>query len=237
MKAGHVIALCVICTVAGAQLGGTPVGLGTGTPVGLGAPGNTAQLASPYKAIEYKNIAQGTNSRITTARTDVVQNSQAWQKFYSQMAGDNKQGFTPAPVLCDFNRYDLLVVHLGQQRTSGFSVYANMIRREKGNEVTVDLTINQPTRASQVTQVINSPYVVVVVEKQNVPYVFRSTFSYTNTTYVGGAAQCGCTCGCPHCAGGQGNGNFGGNQRPNNGNNPFGGEICPPIQRGRTGGE
>lgn len=244
MKAGQVIALCVLCTAAGAQLGGTtvglgggtPVGLGGGTPVGLGTPGATGQLASPHKAIQYKNIAQGTNSRISTARTDVVQNSQAWQQFYSQMAGDNKQGFTPAPVLCDFNRFDLLIVHLGQQRTTGFSVYANMIRKEKGHEVMVDLTINQPTRNSQVTQMINNPYVVVVVEKQNVPYVFRSTFSYTTTTYVGGAAQCGCSCGCPYCYGGQGNNNFGGGQRPNGGN-PFGGDICPPIQRGRNGGE
>ncbi len=242
MKAGHVIALCIICSAAGAQLGGTPVGLGGGTPVGLGgtpvglgAPGTTGQLASPYKAIEYKNIAQGTNSRISTARTDVVQNSQAWQQFYSQMAGDNKQGFTPAPVLCDFNRYDLLIVHLGQQRTSGFSVYANMIRREKGSEVTVDLVINQPGPNSQVTQMINNPYVVVVVDKQNVPYTFRSTFSYTNTSNVGGA-QCGCTCGCPHCAGGRGNNYYGGNQRQNNGN-PFGGDICPPVQRGRNNGD
>lgn len=236
MKAGHVIALCVICTAAGAQLNTGPVGLG-GTPVGLGTGNTSNQLASPYKAIQYKNIAQGNNSRIITSRTDVINNSVAWSQFYSQMAGDQKQGFTPAPSLCDFNRFDLLIVHLGQQRTSGFSVYANMIRNERGGEVFVDLVINQPTRNSQVTPGLYSPYVVIVVEKQSVPYTFRSTFAYTTSTYLGGPAPCGCTCGCPTCAGGHSSNNgFGGGQR-NTGNNPFGGEICPPIQRGGRNGD
>ncbi|MFM9872663.1 MAG: protease complex subunit PrcB family protein [Fimbriimonadaceae bacterium] len=236
MKAGQVIALCVICTVAGAQLSSGPVGLGTGTPVGMGSPIGGSQLATPFKAIQYKNIAQGNDSRITAARTDVINNSVAWQQFYSQMAGDQKQGFTPAPSLCDFGKFDLLVVHIGQQRSSGFSVYANMVRNERGSEVAVDLVINQPSRNSQVTQGLYSPYVVIVVEKQSVPYKFRSTFSYTTTTNIGGPAPCGCRCGCPYCAGGHNNDNYGGGQRGNT-NNPFGGEICPPVQRGGRNGE
>lgn len=246
MKAGHVIALCIICTAAGAQLGGQPLPLGGqpvplgGTPVPLAGSSAGGQLnqGSPlpngYKAIQYKNVAQGVNSRITTARTDVINNSQAWRSFYSQMAGDTREGFTPAPVLCDFNQYDLLVIHLGQKRTTGHSAYVSMIRREKPSEVTVDVIIQQPTPNSAVAQQLTSPYVVVVVEKQNVPYSFRSTFGYTTTTYVGGAAPCGCTCGCPTCGGGHG----GGNVYRGNGNSPFGGDICPPMQQqgGRTRG-
>lgn len=219
MKAGQVVALCLICGVAGAQFAGN-------------------QLPSPYKAIEYKNVAQGTNSRITTARTDVINNAKAWQSFYSQMAGDTREGFTPAPVLCDFNRFDLLVIHTGQKRTTGHSAYVSMIRREKASEVMVDVVVQQPTANSFVTQTLTSPYVVVAVERQSVPYTFRSTFGYKTITNGGGAAPCGCTCGCPTCANGS---HRGGNVYGGQANSPFGGEICPPMQqqggRNRGGGE
>lgn len=229
MKAGHVIALCIFCTAAGAQLGGQPIPLG-GTPVGGQLGGSSQQLPSPYKAIQYKNVAQGVYSRINQSRTDVVTNGQGWQKLYSAMAGDTREGQTPAPVLCDFNKFDLLVIHLGQQRTAGFSTYVSMVRREKGSEVTVDVVINQPAPNAVSAQVLTSPYVVAVVEKQNVPYVFRSTFGYANPSAIGGS-PCNCNCGCPCCGSG----------RSGTGNgqsfNPFGPEICPPFPRGGRGGE
>ncbi len=212
MKAGHILALCVISGAAGAQIAGQ----------------------SPWKAIQYRNVAQGNQSRIQEARTDIITNAQQWQQLYSQMAGDPKPGFTPAPVLADFNRQDLIVVHTGKKFTSGHGVYISMIRQERATEVAVDVVIIQPTANSQVQRLTNSPYVVTVVEKQRVPYTFRSTFAYTTTTYPGGNpghGQCRCTCGGCCC---RSNSGF----NPGNQNNSaMGGEICPPIQQTRSGGE
>ncbi|QYK52754.1 MAG: protease complex subunit PrcB family protein [Fimbriimonadaceae bacterium] len=216
MKAGHIISLVLLSGLAGAQVA------------------TFGGQATPYKAIRYQAVAQGNNSRIQTAQFDVITGSKDWQTLYSKMAGDRTIGFTPAPVMCDFNSYDLLVIHTGRKNTSGHSVYVSMIRQEKPTEVAVDYVVNQPTMNSMVSQVITSPYVVVVVEKQTAPYRFRGTTAYT-TTYIGNGInnnQCSCNCGCAHCGGGGG-----GVVRVGVGGNPIGGggnggEICPPMRNG-----
>ncbi len=225
MKFGHVLSLVLLSGLAGAQFA------------------TVNGQASPYKAIRYQAVAQGVNSRIVNSQFDVVTNAKDWQTLYSKMAGDRTIGLTPAPNVCDFNSYDVLVLHTGRQRTSGYSIYVSMIRQEKPMEVSVDYVVNQPTMNSMVNQIITSPYVVVVVEKQTVPYRFRGTVSYT-TTYIGNGInnnQCTCNCACAHCAGGRG-GNGGGVVRIGVGGNPIGGgngnggEICPPVKTGNGRG-
>lgn len=215
MKLGHILALCVISGAAGAQFAGQSNG-----------------LPSPYQIINYRNVAQGNNSRITEARTDVIKDPRTWQTFYSQMAGDPQPGLSPAPILVDFNRQELIVIHTGRQITNGHSVYVSMIRRDRPSEVNVEVVINQPARNLPVTRMNTSPYVVVAVDRQTVPYAFRSSFSITTTISNGPAnGICGCVCGGCCCRTGLNRGP----QSQNN--NAFGPEILPPLPANRGGGE
>jgi hypothetical protein len=214
MKAGHVIALAILCTAAGAQI------------AGFGQP-------SPFKAIEFRTIAQGNQSRIREARTDIIKNGQQWQMIYSLMVGDKQTGMTPAPILCDFKTHDLLVIHNGLKYTAGYSNYISTIRKDKATEVYVEVVNVQPGLGQAVAQVLNSPYSVTIVQKQAEPYRFNALTSYVTTsiTYTGGGGgncgNCGCACACCRSR----------RNSPNGNNTGLGGEICPPLPRNYGGGK
>lgn len=210
-------------------------------------------------AINYVNIAQGNNSRITSSDQRIISTDSDWAKLYAMMAGMPKADPNQTPKVCDFNKQDLIVIHLGLKRTLGYRVYVSTISRPSASKKVVEVMVISPAQGSVNAQQMNSPFVVIAVDRTTGNYEFKYTNSTasTSTNLAGGCGCCGnCHCDGSCCGGGGGNGGVfiykngqlerhpndqqgGGTYRYANGAMiPVnkGGDFLPPQQNGQQNG-
>lgn len=190
------------------------------------------QLPSPNQSVRYSMVAQGPSSSIKTQETVVISDEATWTKYYGRMIDAKAGERVAAPRLCDFTRQDLLVIHVGQRPTAGYSVFVNMVRPEAAIAVAVDFTELRPPTNAVLTQQLTSPYCVVAVDRQSLGYKFRGQWAISNFVPNSNNHD-SCKCGCPYCCGGA-------SYRSTintTGNFPV--DICPPKPQrggGRNGG-
>lgn len=192
--------------------------------------------------VDWRTVAEGSNSRILTAGQVVITSPIIWQSYFSQMVGDRNVGDTPAPLLCNFGTQDLIVVHMGQKPTTGYRTFVTSIERPRIGVKQVNIISMSPPPNAVLAQQMVSPYVVIVANKASGQYDFKWTPAIYNqlSVFGGGGNTCGCTCPCcasGHCHGGHLGGNGGGIViNGNTGQIITGGtqgnrypDICPPL--------
>lgn len=192
--------------------------------------GGFTQGTNPYgPPVQWRTVAEGVNSRILTFDQRILSSESDWAKFYAQMVGLESVQQNMVPRFADFSKQDIIVVHMGQQRTSGYRTYVSTISRPRADTKLVEVMLTSPPSGLILAQQLTSPYVVIVVDRTTGNFEFGYKRAISSVVNTGGT--CTCNCGC--CGGGNtlagqiaGQAIGGGNRAP---------EICPPFPNG-TGG-
>ncbi len=117
--------------------------------------------------IVWRPYKSGTDSRITEARTTVIQNQGALDNYYRLNTGQN------GPTDINFNNYLVLAVNLGQRNSGGYSVLFRNVERSGPSEITIAYQENKPPAGSVTASVMTSPYAIVTVERANAVGTFK----------------------------------------------------------------
>lgn len=182
--------------------------------------------------VQWRPVAEGVNSRITTFDQRIFTNQKDWAEHYAKMVGNDPQYVSRTPQLCDFNRQHLIVLHSGQQPTPGHRIYVSTISRPRANVKLVEAIISSPPAGLIAAQMVTSPYIVIAVDIASGDYQFGYTKATTRAVSLGTGGGCNCNCGCTVC--GCGTGASGALTNILNGVNVP--DICPPLgQLGNRG--
>lgn len=133
-------------------------------PAALGQLGwsDQGQFGNP---VRWSTLGQGVDSQITRAETRLFSNQQEFDLYYARMCGFSPTQRVAGPRVADWRTQDVLIVHMGQQRTGGFGVYVETIRRTSPHYWDVQIVTIAPNPRSVLLPVITSPFVVVVIDR------------------------------------------------------------------------
>jgi PrcB C-terminal len=116
-------------------------------------------------AVPFKTLDRGDVGGIEGPRMVVIRSPSQWKSLSHDLSPNAK----PAPV--DFTKSTVIGVFLGTRPTGGFSVEITGIERQ-GKELIVTWLEKKPGRDDMVTQVLTSPYHLVVIDKFDGPIKF-----------------------------------------------------------------
>lgn len=166
--------------------------------------------------IKWRTYSQGAFSNSQKSFTLTIDNSGAWQNYWRDNFGDPSE----APKDIDFNKEQLVAIHLGTRPTGGYKVSVASIQRAKPGEVRVSYVESLPLPGVTVTQAETTPWVIVRMDKPGAKITFSKSTEDgrfpggINVIQLGPAGvggQGGSACGCSNCiCGCNGGGNVGG---------------------------
>ena len=144
----------------------------------------------------FRTLAQGQQSEATSFRTQVLNSEADLQRYWSQVIGNPPQ---TAPKGVQWGKEVLIAINLGQRPTLGYSVYVETIAKTQG-QLVVTVVEQKPAPGGMVGQAITSPWVIIRMDRQAEPLVFRRKELENR---FGGVQrhQCNCRCGCACCGG------------------------------------
>lgn len=149
-------------------------------------------------AVQWTTIAQGYESRITRNETRFLSNQLDWDIYYRQMCGLNPNVRVYVPQICDWDSYDLLIVHTGQRQTPGYGVYVETIGRTSSEFHDIRIVVSAPNPQSRYSNYAVSPFVIIKVAKCHTkPRFFYRTIT---SSVIVLNNNVGCCCGCGCCA-------------------------------------
>ncbi|HVG30231.1 MAG TPA: DUF885 family protein [Pyrinomonadaceae bacterium] len=132
--------------------------------------GDAARAASPApepsaggedrtNVVEFSVLAYGAYSGHEGGRSvELITDGGAWRRAWGQIGGGR-----PLPEV-NFNGRSVVVAYQGQQRTGGYSVAVEEIRRD-GTVLAVRVRERRPASGDVTTQVITSPFVAVSIPR------------------------------------------------------------------------
>ncbi|MBI5574506.1 MAG: protease complex subunit PrcB family protein [Elusimicrobia bacterium] len=112
----------------------------------------------------------GYYSGYKVAGTKVFTNNDSWENFWQE----HTKNQIPAPRLpvVDFNKEMAVAVFMGEQKTGGYAIQIVNIEKIK-NKIIVRYKETVPSKNTAVTEVITQPYHIKVIEKSDLPVVFK----------------------------------------------------------------
>jgi PrcB C-terminal len=125
-----------------------------------------AAMQVPGPSIPFTSLARGMVSGITQPDEVVVTSPAEWQTLWSRHAPA-----APLPGV-DFTTDMVVGVFAGERRTGGYGVQILGIERGAGDAV-VGYRITEPGRDAMVTQMLTSPFHLVRLPRQGVPFRFE----------------------------------------------------------------
>lgn len=150
------------------------------------ASGASAQLKTGLERhVTFFNYQSGTNCRIETAETRVLQTEGDFQVYWSRLTGA-APSTTPRDV--NWNDNFLIAINLGRRSNGGYSVYVRAIERPFPNELVVRYVERRPAPGTMSTQALTSPWTIVRVPRTPGNVRFAKT---EETGALGGAGSDG----------------------------------------------
>lgn len=149
-----------------------------------------AQFQDSGPTVRWSTYQTGSSCAIKNARTEILSTAGDWQRYWSEFTG--KPG-AYAPSNIDFGFESIVVVHLGERASAGFSVYVESMRYPTPNDLCITYIEKSPSPQAKFAQNRTSPYVIVRFNKTvGVPrFVRRTAFSRPSLQP--------CSCGCRSC--------------------------------------
>ncbi|HEX9758434.1 MAG TPA: protease complex subunit PrcB family protein [Nitrospiria bacterium] len=123
-------------------------------------------LDAKEKEFEFETIDQGIDSKITTYRRGVIQNSIEWKALWKE----HQHSELSLPVV-DFQKEGVVVVFLGIKGSAGYSVEIYKVE-EHGRELKIYFEELKPDPNCMVAQVITSPFHMVRISASEKESVF-----------------------------------------------------------------
>jgi hypothetical protein len=132
--------------------------------------GDAARAASPStqpdaagedrtNVVEFSVLAYGAHSGYEGGRAvELIADAEGWRRAWGQIGGGR-----PVPEV-NFNARSVVVAYQGQQRTGGYSIAVEEIRRD-GTVLAVRVNERRPASGDVTTQVITSPFVAVSIPR------------------------------------------------------------------------
>jgi hypothetical protein len=125
-----------------------------------------AAMQGPGASIPFASLARGITSGITQPQEVVVDSAAEWRALWSRHAPG-----APLPAV-DFATDVVIGVFAGERRTGGYSVQIVGIDRGAG-DVVVAYRVIEPGRDAMVTQMLTSPFHLVRLPRQGLPFRFE----------------------------------------------------------------
>jgi uncharacterized protein (DUF885 family) len=109
--------------------------------------------------VEFSVLAYGAHSGYEGGRSvELITDGEGWRRAWAQIGGGR-----PLPEV-NFNARSVVVAYQGQQRTGGYSIAVEEIRRA-GTVLAVRVGERRPASGDVTTQVITSPFVAVSIPR------------------------------------------------------------------------
>lgn len=129
-----------------------------------------AQLGFPGDAgVEWSTLTMGQRSRVAGFSTYVLGSASEFENYWRRTSG--QPGSPPSGV--DFQKYQLVAIHLGNRPTGGFQVSVERIERVQASTIQLNYVEQKPSSDQIVTQALTSPWVVVRVKRVGGNFAFR----------------------------------------------------------------
>ena len=147
------------------------VGLLTGLAAAVLAAGCSSP-ASPSESVPVVTVTQSDDSAIGAETTFVIRSNADLAAAWSQIYGERVNRALPPQI--DFNAHMLVVVAIGRQPSSGFTVKITGASRER-NGLVVHVTVERPGANCMSATVITSPIAIARLPKTDAPVRFEFT--------------------------------------------------------------
>ena len=129
-----------------------------------------AQLGFPGDAgVEWSTLTMGQRSSVAGFSTYVLGSASEFENYWRRTSG--QPGSPPSGV--DFQKYQLVAIHLGNRPTGGFQVSVERIERVQASTIQLNYVEQKPSSDQIVTQALTSPWVVVRVKRVGGNFAFR----------------------------------------------------------------
>ena len=154
--------------------------IGVGGCDGAGADGDTnfpAEVATETLntgAVNVDQIDRGQYGDIVEGTQTVLRDEDAYASFWERLHA--AQSSVPERPGVDFQERVVIAVVLGQRSSGGYGVKIDAVMAsEKGGQMKVQFTETVPGDNCYVTSALTSPYVLAIVEAQDVDITFEGT--------------------------------------------------------------
>ena len=150
-----------------------------GLAVLLGTTWLTASCSSPAgpsQSLAVGAAAQVEDGTLANETTFVVRDAATLRTVWAQIYAGRT---APAPPAVDFTRQMLVIVAMGQQRSSGFSVRIETATRDR-REIVVHVTIRRPGDTCVTLPTITGPVAVATLPRSDLPVRFEFTRTTTS---------------------------------------------------------
>jgi len=107
-------------------------------------------------------VQQGTSSGIKDAIAKVITDKKEWEELWKRHVSVLVPQPPPPPVA--FDSEALVVIFVGEKRTSGYKVIVKSVTAE-GNDVVVSYKLTEPPQNGFTLQVLTQPFVILKVQK------------------------------------------------------------------------
>jgi hypothetical protein len=146
---------------------------------------------NPLDIIRWSTFKSGQYSETKKPLTRVINNEAEFQTYWTQNMGERP---SDAPRGVDWNKEQLLAIHLGERNTGGFTVRVNAIKRTRAAEITVEYLELTPPKGSINTQAITSPWVLAKMDRSPGTISFKKSTRTAQTPIRLGGCCNRCTC-------------------------------------------
>lgn len=158
------------------------------------AAGVLAQYGTgPLDVVRWSTFKSGTNSRVEGTLTRVLVSEADFQAYWANSMGEPAH---TAPRGIDWNKEQLIAIHIGTRNSGGYAVKVQSIKRERTSTLVVEYIETTPAKGSLNTMALTSPWVLVRMDRTAGNPVFRGRVE-TARTPISGGRSCGC---CARCA-------------------------------------
>lgn len=149
-------------------------------------------LGNPYgPVVKWRTIAQGDSSKIMREEARMINGDADWSRVYREMMGIRPGDQCEVPQVADWNREDLLILHLGRRRTSGYGIYVETIGRSATGYYDIHYVMQEPMPGVQMDRATTSPFVIIAIEKTvGTPRYFGRTATMS-VGFISGGCSCG----------------------------------------------
>lgn len=128
--------------------------------------------AEPEDAKPWRVIAAGTQSAIETETRLVIQEADAWRKWWrDHTKNESDASNANEPPKVDFEKETVLVATLGMRSSGGHKIEFIKLRRE-GETLKVVVKATSPGPDDMVTMALTHPFAVIAIPKHAGPVEF-----------------------------------------------------------------
>jgi len=127
---------------------------------------------APNESVPVVPVTQSDDSAIGAETTFVIRSNEELAVAWSQIYGERARLTLPPQI--DFNAYMLVIVAIGRQPSSGFSVKITGATRERDGLV-VHVTVGRPGENCGTAAVITSPVAIARLPRTDGPVRFDIT--------------------------------------------------------------